>query len=66
MGFNPRRIGHIKLASKNGLGSTSYEIVGETIESVKQDFEWNRFQATLFKIAQKIKDKENRRMRHEE
>jgi uncharacterized protein (DUF362 family) len=65
MGFNPRSVGHIKLASKHGLGSTSYAVVGETIQSVKQDFQWSRLQAMLFKIAQRVKDKEFRRMRNE-
>jgi uncharacterized protein (DUF362 family) len=65
MGFNPRRIGHIKLASRHGLGSTSYDVVGETIQSVKQDFQWSRLQALLFKVAQRVKDKEFRRMRNE-
>ena len=65
MGFNPRSVGHIKLASKHGLGSTSYTVVGETIQSVKQDFQWSRLQAMLFKIAQRVKDKEFRRMRNE-
>jgi uncharacterized protein (DUF362 family) len=65
MRFNPRRIGHIKLAIRNGLGSSSYDVVGETIRSVEQDFQWSGFQALLFKTAQRIKDKEFRRMRHE-
>jgi uncharacterized protein (DUF362 family) len=66
MGFNPKRIGHIKLAAKRGLGSTSYKTVGETIESVRQDFQWSSFQAMLFKLAQRIKNNQFRRSRHEE
>jgi uncharacterized protein (DUF362 family) len=65
MGFNPSRIGHIKLASKHGLGTTSYDVMGEKIQSVKQNFQWSGLQALLFKVAQRVKDKENRRMRNE-
>ena len=65
MGFNPRRVGHIKLAIKKGLGSPSHEVVGEKLDDVKQDFQWSGFQAMLFKLAQRFQAKEFRRMRHE-
>ncbi|MCL2172293.1 MAG: DUF362 domain-containing protein [Candidatus Bathyarchaeota archaeon] len=51
MGFNPRRIGHIRLAAKKGVGKSHYVVVGERLESVKQDFEWSSSQAFLLKIA---------------
>ncbi len=38
MGFNPNRIGHLKRAWKEGLGSTSYEVFGERIEDVGTRF----------------------------
>jgi uncharacterized protein (DUF362 family) len=64
MGFDPQRIGHVKLAIKKGLGSSSYEVVGEKLDDVKQDFQWSGFQAMLFKQAQRFQAKEFRRMRH--
>jgi uncharacterized protein (DUF362 family) len=51
MGFNPRRIGHIRLAAKKGVGNPHYVIAGERLETVKQDFEWSGSQAMLFKLA---------------
>jgi uncharacterized protein (DUF362 family) len=66
MGFNPRRIRHIQLAIKNGLGSPRCEIVGEQINRVKKDFQWSGLQATLFRLAQRIQDRERRKMRKRE
>lgn len=51
MGFNPRRIGHIKLAIKKGLGSPDYTVVGEHLEDINPDFQWSSSQAMLFKLA---------------
>lgn len=65
MGFNPKRVGHIKLALKKGLGTSSYKIIGEKLDDVKQNFYWNGFQARLFKLAQRFQAREFRRMRHE-
>jgi len=65
MGLNPKRIGHIKLAAKKGLGSPSCDIVGEELDEVKQDFQWSGFQAMLFRLAQRFQAREFRRMRHE-
>lgn len=38
MGFSPKRINHLRLAAKDGLGSTSYEVFGERIEDVRTPF----------------------------
>lgn len=38
MGFNPKKIKHLRLAAKDGLGSTSYEVFGERIEDVRTRF----------------------------
>ena len=51
MGFNPHRVGHIRLAAKKGVGSSRYVVVGERLENVKRDFEWSGSQAVLFKLA---------------
>ncbi|XHH09893.1 MAG: DUF362 domain-containing protein [Candidatus Bathyarchaeia archaeon] len=51
MGLNPNRIGHIRLASKTGLGNPHCTIVGERLVDVKQDFQWSGSQALLFKLA---------------
>ncbi len=64
MGFNPRRVGHIKLAIKKGLGNPSCTVVGEKLVDVKQDFQWSGFQAMLFKQAQRFQAKEFKRTRH--
>jgi uncharacterized protein (DUF362 family) len=40
MGFNPNKISHLKLAVKQKLGSTDYEIFGERITDVKTKFEF--------------------------
>jgi uncharacterized protein (DUF362 family) len=66
MGFNPRRVRHIQLAIKNGLGSPRYEIVGEQIHQVKKDFQWSGLQATLFRLAQRVQDRERGKMRKRE
>jgi uncharacterized protein (DUF362 family) len=46
MGFNPNRINHIKLASKKGVGSTNYIVLGKTINQVKVEF-ISRFKKSL-------------------
>lgn len=38
MGFNPKRINHLRLAAKDGFGNMSYEVFGERIEDVKTPF----------------------------
>ncbi len=64
MGFNPKRIGHIKMAIKKGLGSSSYEVIGEKLADVVQDFQWSGFQARLFRLAQRFQAREFKRTRH--
>jgi uncharacterized protein (DUF362 family) len=61
MGFNPEKIGHIQLALKHGLGSDDFRVVGEQIADVKQDFKWSRLQAMLFRLAQRLRDREHLR-----
>ena len=65
MGFNPKKIGHIQLAIRHGLGNPDCEVVGERISSVKQDFQWNSFEAMLFRLAQRLRDREFKQMRQE-
>lgn len=38
MGMSLRKIRHLKLAIKKGLGSTSYEVIGKQIDEVKEKF----------------------------
>jgi len=52
MGFNPRYIGHIRKAARRGLGTMDPEIVGESIENVKDKFEFRRLHAYAFRFAQ--------------
>ena len=40
MGFNPNKISHLKLAVKEKLGITDYEVFGEEIKDVKTKFEF--------------------------
>ena len=63
MGFNPKRIKHIRLAEKYGLGSSSFDVVGERISRVKQNFKWSGFNQRLFMLAQRFRDREFKRMR---
>lgn len=65
MGFNPNRIGHIRLAVKNGIGNPNYTVKGERLEAVKQDFQWSGFQAMLFKLALGFQAREFKRKNHE-
>jgi uncharacterized protein (DUF362 family) len=65
MGFNPQRIGHIRLAAKKGLGNPNYMIVGERLNDVKQDFEWSGFQAMLFRLALRFQAREFKRKANE-
>jgi uncharacterized protein (DUF362 family) len=39
MGFDPERIDHIRWADDSGLGSMNPEVVGDSVESVKKNFE---------------------------
>jgi uncharacterized protein (DUF362 family) len=65
MGFDPKRIGHIRLAKKYGLGSTKYKIVGNQINEVKTDFKWNTVNAMLFGLAQRMRDRQFKSMRED-
>lgn len=40
MGFNPNKIAHLKMAVKQKLGSTDYEVFGERIENVRTKFKF--------------------------
>ncbi len=57
MGFNPRRVGHVRLAVKMGLGNPDCKVVGERLVDVKQDFQWSDSQAKLFKLALRFQAK---------
>ncbi len=52
MGFNPNKISHLKLAVKQKLGSTDYEVFGERIEDVRTEFElvplWKRLAVAIY------------------
>ena len=52
MGFNPNKISHLKLAMKQKLGSTNYEVFGERIEDVRTKFEfeplWKRLAVAIY------------------
>jgi len=49
IGFNPRRIGHIRKAAKAGIGSMKYKVVGDEIPKI--DFETNKFKMGLFRLG---------------
>ena len=40
MGVNPRQVPHLRLAMKNGLGSTNYTVLGHSVEEVRTPFEF--------------------------
>lgn len=52
MGFNPDKITHLKLAAKQKLGSTDYEVFGERIEDVRTKFKfvplWKRLAVAIY------------------
>lgn len=52
MGFNPGRISHLKLARKQNLGSFDYDTYGESIEEVKEKFQfipfWKKFLSSIY------------------
>ena len=58
MGFNPNKISHLKLAVKQKLGSTCYEVFGEKIEDVATKFEfvprWKKIALGTYKIVNKV------------
>ena len=58
MGFNPNKISHLKLAVKQKLGCTDYEVFGERIEDVRTKFEfvplWKRLAVAIYKFINKI------------
>ncbi|MDR0798025.1 MAG: DUF362 domain-containing protein [Nitrososphaerota archaeon] len=66
MGFSPRKIGHIRLAAKKGVGNTNCVVVGERLDDVKRDFEWSSFQAMLFKLALRFQARAFKRKTNEE
>jgi uncharacterized protein (DUF362 family) len=43
MGFNPKRVDHLVLARKRGIGSFTYEVLGQQIEDVTQQFKFVPF-----------------------
>ncbi len=45
MGFNPKRIGHIRKSASSGIGSMKYVVEGDNIEKV--DFETSKFRIWL-------------------
>ena len=53
MGFNPNKISHLKLAVKQKLGGTDYEVFGERIEDVRTKFEfvsrWQKIITGIYK-----------------
>jgi uncharacterized protein (DUF362 family) len=52
MRFNPNKISHLRLAVKQKLGSTDYEVFGEKIEDVRTKFEfvplWKRLAMYIY------------------
>ena len=52
MGFNPNKISHLKLAVKEKLGNTDYEVFGERIEDIRTKFEfvplWKRIAVGIY------------------
>jgi len=55
MGFNPNSIGHIREAEKRGIGSQRYEIVGEQLSDIRENFDYNAFYHTVETVIRKIR-----------
>jgi len=56
MGFSPLSIGHIKRARDLGVGSTSYEVVGEN-PLPRIDSEWSRLEEIMLKLASRLQER---------
>lgn len=58
MGFNPKKISHIQLALKKGLGKDEYEIFGENIANLKEKFKlipfWKKLISNIYKKSRYI------------
>lgn len=57
MGFHPHLISHIRKAQSAGIGKMAYTVVGEALDSVQTDFNFNPFYRFLLKSALALKSK---------
>jgi len=60
IGFNPSEIAYIKKSEKLGVGTTKYELVGESIKKIRK-FEFNRIEHLLLKIGFHLQQAYSRR-----
>jgi len=51
MGLNPRRIRHLRMAELSGLGSMSFEVVGDRVSTDMPSFEANEMYRKIIKFA---------------
>jgi len=58
VGFNPSSLGHIRKSAKSGIGSMNYLRVGDDVP--KTDFEVNKVQMRLLKLASKLSKRSKR------
>jgi uncharacterized protein (DUF362 family) len=61
LGFNPYFIGHVRKASRAGLGSLRYTVVGDLAHDLKIDAEWSYAELMLMKVAQWLRNRSRRR-----
>ena len=53
MGVNPRSVGHIMLAEKEGLGSTSFKVKGEKLDYFRDKFPKKKFSNRIVELGYK-------------
>ena len=55
IGFNPKKIKHIKIAAKLGVGSMKYKLVGERVKRVNFENRWWEFIAFRIGIKRQLR-----------
>jgi uncharacterized protein (DUF362 family) len=57
VGFNPYFIGHVRKAAASKIGSMKYQIVGDSLSSVRTNFQFSAFDWYTFRLASFLKDR---------
>ncbi len=55
MRFNPYLVGHLRKAWQSGIGSRKYQLLGEKMENVSSDFEFNTIDYLVLKAARIVR-----------
>jgi uncharacterized protein (DUF362 family) len=55
MRFNPYLVGHLRKAWQSGIGSRKFQLLGEKMENVRSDFEFNTIDYLVLKAARIVR-----------